>query len=212
MLRIVVRPLSQQALAGASTPTYAGQGECIPWVYYDTQSYTSAGTAGPIAYFQSVQSDKTLGNIDQGGQLPAGYYFQINSFQLDWFGLPSNQTAAAATTAPVGSGNDLFIIFFTARALFQFVISSKLYVQVPATYLHASGYPVVVTAGAYAAATQDQFVGNSYPDGDYYIGNNIVIPPQQAFNASLIFAGANAISATTNIRIGMAGALTRRVL
>lgn len=212
MLRITVRPLTQQQLAGSSTPTYAGQGECIPWVYFDSISYAAAGTAGPLAFFQSVQSDKTLGNIDQGGQLPAGYYFQINSYQLDWFGLPSNQTAAAATTAPVGSGNDLFILFYTARALFQFVISSKLYVQVPATYLHASGGPVVVLGGAFAAATQDQFVTNSYPDGDYYVGNNITIPPQQSFAASLIFAGANAISAATLIRIGMAGALTRRVL
>ncbi len=211
MLRIVVRPLSQAALAGASTPTYAGQGECIPWVYFDTQTYTSTGVTS-LTFFQTVQSDKTLGNIDQGGQLPAGYYLQINSFQCDWFGLPTNNTAAAATTAPVGSANDLYILFYTARAVFQFTISSKLYVQVPLTYLHESGGPVVVTQGVYVSPTQVQFVNNAYPDGDYYIGNNIVIPPQQAFNASIIFAGSNAISVTTNIRIGMAGALTRRVL
>lgn len=212
-LRIVVQALPQAALALKSTPIQSAQGETIPWVYYDTQNYPAAGTVSVLNYFQVVQSDKTLGNLDQGGQLPAGYFLQINSFQFDPLQVPAIAAAGAAGTTLAGPGNDLAIIFSTARALYQFQISSKLYVQVPLTYLHASGYPVAVLAGAFTATTQAQFVGNSFPDGDYYIGNNVIIPPQQAFVANITFAGApNAINAATLLRIGMAGSLTRRVL
>jgi hypothetical protein len=212
-LRIVVQALPQAVLVGRSTPLFSAQGETIPWVFYDTINYPAAGTVSNLNYFQTVQSDKTLGNLDQGGQLPAGFFHQINSFQFDPLSVPAIAAAGAAGTTLAGPAQDLAILFSTARALFQFTISSKLYVQVPLTYLHASGYPVAVLAGAFTAATQAQFVGNSFPDGDYYIGNNIIIPPQQAFLASIIFAGApNAINVATLLRIGMPGALTRRVL
>lgn len=212
-LRIVVQALPQAVLSGLSVPTQSAQGETIPWVFYDTQLYAAAGTVSNLNYFQTVQTDQTLGNLNQAGQLPAGFYHQINSFQFDPLQIPAIAAAGAAASLLAGPASDLSILFSTARANFQFTISSKLYVQVPLTYLHASGYVVPVLAGAFTATTQAQFAANSYPDGDYYIGNNIIIPSQQAFLGSIIFAGApNAINAATNLRIGMAGALTRRVL
>lgn len=213
MLRIDARAKTRSELDLATNPTNARQPESIPYVYFDTQSYPAAGQGGPLTFFASTQTDKSLGNLEQAGTIPDPYYFEIVAFNLDFLALPLIQTAGAAASAATGVGNDLSLIFNSARAFFTFTLAGKEYLRVPATYLHCSGGPITFNAGAFTATTQLQFTNNSFPDGGFYIDKKIILPPKQAFSAALNFqATLVPISVATNIRIGMAGVLHRRVL
>ena len=213
MLRIDARAKTRAELDLITNPTNARQPESIPYVYFDTQSYPAAGTGAPLNFFLTTQTDKSLGNLEQSGTIPDPYYFEIVAFNLDFLGIPLAQTAGAALAASPGTGNDLSLILFSARAFFTFTLAGKEYIRIPATYLHASGGPIIFTAGAFAAATEIQFTNNSFPDGGFYIDKKIILPPKQSFSCALNFqATLVPISVATNIRISMAGVLHRRVL
>lgn len=199
-LKFPVRPKNYAEMQMLSNPQSAGQPEAIPFTYYDTQSLASNWTTA--SFFATPQVDKTLGNIEQGGQMPADTYFQIWSFNLDFL-IP----AVDAT----GNGiNDILQILYGARATMQFTIASKTYGPVPATFLHASGGVRATFAQAGTTDGATIYGQNEGPDGGWWTDGAVVLTPGQSFSVQL-FGVAAALTASRYARITMAGVKYRPV-
>jgi hypothetical protein len=206
MLRIQAVGKSRADLDRQANPQNANQPEAIPWVYYDTQNIATA-IAGPIAFFAQTQADKTLSNLEQAGTIPDPFYFEVEAFNCDFLVDPS-----LTATAVGGIIGDITELLYTQRAVFVFTFAGKEYLRIPLTYLHCSGGPNGVMSGTFAAPLIAEFAVNSYPDGGFYVGKRMTIPPKQSFSAQIQLAGATTLATTVPVRIGMAGVLHRRVL
>ena len=90
-MKIRVVPRSLATLKQLSNPNGASN-ESIPWVFYDTQSYAQAG-AQSLVFFQSPSGDKTISNMETGGQFSDPQYFEVQYMGLDFLlAGPSNVT------------------------------------------------------------------------------------------------------------------------
>lgn len=202
-LKFPVRPVGFSTVQALSQPASASQPEVIPWVYYDTQTLQSNWTRA--SFFATPQNDQTLGNIEQGGTIPADTFFQIWSFNLDFL---ISAAAAAATPEVV---NDLAQILFGARATLNLTIANKNYGPVPLSYLHASGGLRVTIANSNATATNVvNFAQNDQADGGYWVDGAIILPPNQSFTVTLTGVAA-ALTASRQVRLSMAGVKYRPV-
>jgi hypothetical protein len=107
---------------------------------------------------------------------------------------------------------DLAEILYAQRAVFVLTFAGKEYLRIPLTYLHSSGGPLGVVSANLTAPLIYEFANNSFPDGGFYIGKKITIPPKQSFQSQIQLAGAPTMVATRKFRVSMAGVLHRRVL
>ena len=208
MLRIQAVAKSAEELRKITNPNDASQPESIPWVYYDTQNFTTASTQS-ISFFATTNADRTITNLEQAGTIPDPFYFEIEAFNLDYMVRPS----AGGNTA-TGTLDDLAQFLFTSRATLEFSIAGKLYQRTPVTYLHASGGPSSpAVAATLTAPNLISFALNGIVDGGFYIGKKIVLPPKQSFQAQIILGAASTlVTSPAPLRLSMAGVLHRRVL
>jgi hypothetical protein len=209
-LRMPTVPLTQDDLNRLANPASASDGETFNHIYYDTQSYPSGGT-GSLTFFSTTNTDKTMCNLDQAGQLAAGYYHKIMAFTLDPLDTGTNFTATTTGVRNTGIANDLNTLFNVARATITFYLQSKPYGPWPLAALHGLGGINVYAAGAYAATTQTQYANNSFPDGEFWQDGGLIISPQMSFYAVLNFAASPTITTTLNLRLSMPGNLTRPI-
>lgn len=200
-LKFPVRPVGFGDVRALSMPASSGQPEVIPWVYYDTQDFVSNWTR--VSFFSTPQNDQTLGNIEQGGTIPADTYFQIWSFNLDFL------VAATETGAATNIVNDLAQILYGSRAILNLTIANKNYGPLPLTFLHSSGGIRAVIANP-PAATLVNFAQTEVPDGGYWVDGAIILPPNQSFTLTITGVAA-ALSATRKLRLSMAGVKYRPV-
>lgn len=208
MLRIQAVAKSAEELRKITNPNDASQPESIPWVYYDTQDFATAST-NSVSFFAVTSADRTISNLEQAGTIPDPFYFEIEAFNLDFFNKP---VANAANTA-VGALDDLAEFLYTARATLEFSIAGKIYLRLPATYLHASGGPQAVMTGTMTAPNLVSFALNGIVDGGFYVGKKIVLPPKQSFSVQIVLGAAPTFNVTPRrFRLNMAGVLHRRVL
>lgn len=196
------------------TPLFAEQGEVIPWTWFDTQTYTSAAST-QLDFFQTVQSDKTLGNMQAAGQMPNPMYFDIYHLGFQFNLAPSVVAAGAALTQP-GAVNDAHGLSLGAVSLQiaqKSYWESKIFMCPSGSFLVAS----MAAAGPAGGATQVQIKEYAQNAGDPRKRNNfwggITIPPNQNFlvrcnwSAALTLQGGN-----TGIVCQLDGYLYRRVL
>lgn len=194
-------------LASQTRPTDTRLPEAMPYVLYDTQTYPAAGIAH-LDFFQAVQGDKTLGNIEVAGTLAAPQFFDIWSIKLDILSTPS---ATIADTA-AGIVNDAELILKAARATWTITLASKTLGPIPATYLGASG---IIRAGfdtgrAAAAGAIIQQLGG-IDNGGFPINGAVTLPPAQRFGFGMDFVPAQAVSGNTLLRVSFHGILYRKV-
>lgn len=206
-MRVVAR--TRPALARSANPVSAKEPEALPWVLFDTQAWTSTTTITQT-YFQAVQGDKTLGNMEGPGQLPDPQYFEIHYIGCDFL-LTPNSVASVAVAGPL---NDIAQFLFAQRGTFLFDISNKKVGPFPMSFLHGSGGPTGYLAITNAASAQkNEFANNGIFDGGFCVGGAILIPPKVGFDIILTLTAAATLQTTPlNVRIWMAGALYRRVL
>ena len=76
MPKIRVVPRTKQQLVAMAVPESANQPEALPWYIYDTQVYVSGATVR-LQFFQNVNVNKALSNVEGGGQLPDPQFFEI---------------------------------------------------------------------------------------------------------------------------------------
>ena len=206
---------TKEELQQSITPLFASQGEVIPWNWFDTATYVS-GTTTQLDFFQTVQTDKTRGNMQAAGQIPMPMYFDLYHISY-YLALPPSAVAIAATLTPAtGALNDahgliLGSVLFTIAQKSYF--ESKIY-MCPAG---AGTNPFVAIAGTFAATNLQayQFAQNGLNDprarNNFWGG--ITVPHNQNFlvrsnwSAALTLANGN-----TDIAVTLDGYLYRRVL
>lgn len=202
-LMISVRPRTLAELTNIAFPAQANQPECIPWVWFDQENITS--TTSNQTFFATIQTDPTLGNIQQPNTISSDQWWQIFGFTLDYNAGASQNSNAAAQQL-----DDLLIIQETCRTVFLFTIGQKQYVNVPITFLHASGGVQTFVAGTPASNALFNYAQNYAADGGYYVDGALVVPPRQTFSATTVGV-ATTLTSTRGVRISMHGVLYRGV-
>lgn len=200
-------------LDAMANPVYANQPEVIPWQLYDTQSVATASSA-PAVFFQTINADKTMSNMEGPGQLPDPQYLIVHYVACDILQIPTSDVAVAGTSN-AGLQN-VENILKTTRATFEFNMSNKRYGPFSLTTTAATGGATFngYAVGTLAAGVTSGVVNNGIPgSGGYPFSGALVIPPKIGFDVTIRF-GANTtlIAGPLNVRISLVGALYRRVL
>jgi hypothetical protein len=206
---------TREELMASVTPLFATQGEVVPWIWFDSNSYVS-GTTTQLDFFQTVQTDKTRGNMQAAGQIPAPMFFDI--YHLSYYlALPPSALAIAATLTPsTGALNDAHALVI---GTVSFQIAQKSYFESKIFMCPSGGglNPFTAVYGTLAApaAQAIQFAQNGFPDprarNNFWGG--LTIPHNQNFlvrsnwTAALSLANGN-----TDIIVYADGYLYRRVL
>jgi len=201
--RFPVDPRGYARLAELSLPASAAAPEAIPFAYFDTQTLATNWTSA--SFFATPQVDKTLGNIEQGGTIPADTYFQLYSVNLDFLIASSLADNAAAQIV-----NDVAQIMFGARATFNLNIEGKTYGPIPATCLHGTGGVKQFVAGTPATNFLYNYAGNIAPDGGWWADGAIILRPNASFSVQLLGTAA-ALVASRQVGITMQGVKYRVV-
>lgn len=205
MLRIQAVPRTYAQLQRRANAVAADQPEAIPYIIFDTQTYTDNSTT-QLTFFQTVQTDKTLGNLDQAGTLPSPNFFEIEGIHLDFL----NVNGAGAT--PVGPLNDILLLQNTGRGTLIFSISGKEYLRMPITAAHPLGGAVGTIAGTTTANTMEQYALGGPVDGGFYVGKSLILQPSQSFSAQIQWAAAQNLTGNVSLRLSLSGVMHRRVL
>lgn len=202
--------LTSGQLAAAANPQLANQPEAIPWILYDTQNYVSATTTS-LSFFAATNNDKTMSNMESSGQLPDPQYLVCHYVTCDILALPQGTAGHAAAAA--GPMNDIDLLLKNGRATFTLQMSNKNYGPFPLAACHSLGGATGTGWGTLTAEANVAVGNNGIPgSGGFPFLGAIVIPPKVGFGVTLNFAAAQTLSGNTNIRIGLAGVLYRRVL
>ena len=206
---------TKDELAQSITPLFASQGEVIPWVWFDTNTYTSATTT-QMDNFQTVPTDRTLGNMQAAGQIPAPMYYDLYHLSTYLNVAPSALAIAATLTPLTGAVVDVHNLIIGAVSL---QIAQKVYFE-GKIYMCPSGGGVNPFFAAYGTLTAPQgqavqFGQNGVPDprarNNFWGG--ITIPHNQNFLVRYNWSAALTLaSGNTAITTYVDGYLYRRVL
>jgi hypothetical protein len=200
--------LPRQAVAARATPPSGQSQEAIWHCLYDTQTFTSASSTR-LLFFTSPAAggDRTLSNMDVGGQLSSPQSLQIHNICLDAW--PAVGVSTSATNA--GNLNDLFLLLFIGRPMWTLTISSKAYGPYPLSTLHGTGGPSGNVGTAIATPGSMQFARNEPSTGWNYLGR-IIIPEQVSFQIEVVWAATQTLTANWLLRMSLMGVLNRRVI
>lgn len=212
MMQWPVTPKSFKALQEeANPPSGQGVSEAIPWVWFDTLTYTS-GTTTQLRFFQSTRATTQLSNMPLSGQIQAPQFFEPWFLGLDVLS-PPQATALSAWldvwqillgTGTAGQGGP------TATLL----LSQKEYLVLPVSYMHGSGGPTGFgwSEASNAATGGAEYANNSIPDGGFPIAGALTIPPTVSFGVVIDWPAALTLSADRDLRLNLVGTLHRKVL
>jgi hypothetical protein len=196
--------VSRATMRKLSTPISGDSPEAIWHQLYDTQDYTSAATT-TLTFFANPNADRTLTNMDTGGQLTDPQYLSVYDVTCDFL---TQNTSDAASVA--GELNDLSLLLLVGRPTWTLTLSDKNYGPYNLTGLHGTGGPVGgISVGTNAVAAQ--WANNALGPGWNYKGS-IIIPPKTSFRVTVNWAAAQTLNATPcKIRLSLFGILSRAV-
>ncbi len=197
-LRAMVSP---QSVAG-------GNLQAIPYVLFDTQAYTSAATT-VLNFFQTVPADQTLGNMNAGGQLPVDTWMEI-----EWMFITPIIPAESVATGLIGAWGDMSALMVTGRPTHTLTIQDKDYGILPASFYGQEGGMTGFGFNDAAAGTiHQQYANHSYGMG-FWVGGQIILPPQAGFNARIRWNTAVTLPSGANplVRLSYLGTLHRPIL
>jgi hypothetical protein len=207
-------PYTFQQLLQKVTPKSAAQPELEPAVMFDTQIYTSASTT-LLTFFNGGQTDASLSNVPNGGNLPQPQYFEIQRVFCEVLGRPT-VSAAAATIPAAGSIDDVGQLIVSGRGYATFTLSSKAFPSIPLSFLGSpggvdSGVMGVLSGTTVAAASQVKEYGHNAGNGGFPVNGQWIIPPAQSFSAVIQWPAALTLTGNLYIRLSLLGNLYRRV-
>lgn len=206
---------TREELAQSITPLFASQGEVIPWIWFDTNLYTS-GTTTQMDNFQSVPTDRSRGNMQAAGQIPAPMYYDVYHLST-YIDIDPTALAIAATLTPLtGAAVDVSNLILGSVS---FSIAQKVYFEAKIFMCPAGGGNNAYFA-AYGTLTAPQgqaitFGQNGFPDprarNNFWGG--ITIPHNQNFLVRYNWSAALTLaSGNSDIVTYLDGYLYRRVL
>lgn len=204
--------LARDELDALSNPAFANQPEVVPWQLYDTQAITTAVNA-PAVFFQTINADKTMSNMEGPGQLPEPQYLVVHYVACDILQIPTATALAGEPNAALANVENLLK---TVRGTLEFNMSNKRYGPFSLTMTAATGGATFSGYGYGTAAngTSTGVVNNGIPgSGGYPFAGALIIPPKIGFDVTIRFGAApTLVGGPINIRISLVGALYRRVL
>jgi hypothetical protein len=204
-------PMNRAQINALIDPTSGNQNEVIPYCLYDTQNIANTN-AGPFVFYQAIQSDKTLSNMEGAAQLPDPQVLIVSYCAVDLM-----QPAFAAPTTAIGNPmSDLYEILFNQRTTFTLTIANKKYGPFPLSTCHGTGGVIANAFAEGATAAGQAIVGaqNGYGgSGGYWFGGAVIIPPKVGWDVTLTLksGGTAALTTTTAVRFCLFGTLYRRV-
>lgn len=204
-----IQPKSTATLTSETTPSSGTDLEAVPWDLFDTNitAFANAAVSLNVAFYQVVQADPTLGNMQMPGALPAPQWMEPAALAVDILSVPS--TGAALQ----GALSDHANILKTCRAVFNAKVSQKDYGTFPLMLAHSIGGEIGFISSTVATSSQ-QYANNGIADGGWWLDGAIIIPSQQNFIVSIL-TSATALTlqlTPTPVRVNLWGALHRRVL
>lgn len=207
MPKIRVVPRTKQQLVAMAVPESANQPEALPWYIYDTQTYVS-GTTVRLQFFQNVNVNKALSNVEGGGQFPDPQFFEIHYFALD---IKQQVQSLGALTA-AGPLDDVQQLVLNSGGYFKFEQSNKIYGPFPLTVLHCTGGVTGFGWGTFVAPQSKEYANNGVMDGGMCVAGAVVIPPKVNYSITMEWPTALTLTGDTALRMSMFGVLHRRVL
>ncbi len=210
-----VKAKSFSELRRGITPLIPGQPEMIPWVWFDTVSYTSGSTT-TLTMFSTVQTDKVLGNMEAAGQIPSPMFFDLYHLGLHFHIAPSVTNTASATGVNTGAINDSYLL---STGEIEIVVAQKTYFK-DKIYACPSGAGIIGSFGAAGTYTaQASSLWQSGVNGWPTLRNRnnfwgmLTIPHNQTFSVILNWTSALTLAGgNTSISCRLDGFLYRRVL
>ncbi len=205
--RIVNRTKDQLREMITPKSVVGGNLQAIPYVLFDTQTYVS-GTTVDLPFFQEVQQDQTRSNLTSGAQLPIDEWLEIEWMFISPIISPSLTDAAAS------AWEDMNALMWRGRPTHTLTIQNKDYGILPSSFFQSeggiSGYAI---SQASTSTTPHEYAnwGQGY---GYWVGGQIVLPPQAGFNTRMRWNAAVTIPSGQNIdiRISYLGTLHRPIL
>lgn len=197
-------------------PMLPGEPERIPWTWFDSATYTS-GTTTQLDFFQTLQTDRVLGNMQAAGQIPAPMYFDLHHLGI-YFQLRPSGVADAAPVAAIQTGAlDDAVQLLNGSVLFQIAQKDYWSGKISQCPPGLGGWGIIAPTGSSAATTIDttEHGTNGFPDlrnrnnfwGDLTIPHNQNFLVRLNWTAALTLQGGN-----TTIVAFLDGYLYRRVL
>jgi hypothetical protein len=200
------RAKSRQQIQNAVTPASGKAQESIWHCLYDTQAFVSATTIRQT-FFQTLNVDSTLSNMEAGGQLASPQSFEVHNICVDLLPVAGVSTSASN----VGNADDMARILFAIRPVWTLTISQKSYGPYPLTALHGTGGVQAFFGTAIATPGSLQYGRNDPSPGWNYYGR-IIIPEQVGFKIDVVYAATAVVTASINVRVAMFGVLNRRIV
>lgn len=216
-MKIKVVPRVRRQLTGLATPTDPSQPEALPWVLFSTRSYVSATTTR-LTFFDSVEGDKSLSNMESAGNLPDPQFFDIQYFGFDVMIRPTVSNVASATAVATGALDDIQQLVLQGRGFWTLNMSNKRYGPFPLSFCHASGGATGFLGGwgTYTAQAHSvkEYANNGIFDGGWCIpSGSLIIPPKVGWDVTIEWPAALTLaSGNSNVRFWLGGTLYRRVL
>ncbi len=197
-------------------PMLPGEPERIPWQWFDTATYTS-GTTTQLDFFQTVQTDRVLGNMQAAGQIPAPMYFDLHHIGV-FFNLRPSGVADAAPVAAIQVGT-LDDIQQLLLGVIRLDVAQKTYweAKIGQCPPGIGAFGGVMPTGSSAATTIDvtSWGTNGIPDlrNRNNFWGDLTLPHNQNFLVRMNWtAGLTLQSTPTTIVVNLDGYLYRRVL
>lgn len=201
-------PKSYAELRRASRP---GGGRSVGPEYYaaplyDTQTYLDASST-ELTFFGANQTNKTLGNLPQGGYLPEGQFFAIDHITVDMW--PDAGWATTAAGGVTGIANDVGLLLYQGRPVWTLTLNQKPYGPYPLIQAGGSGGVAAFGYGTFTAEESIQFGANMV--GCQHIGQTLIIPPSINWSITVQWAAAQDLTDDYRIRFGLQGVQYRPV-
>jgi hypothetical protein len=207
MIGSAIQPLDRETLDFLANPQSNAGGESIPYILYDTQTFTTAVTT-EMQFFRAAVNDDTLSNMQAGGTLPDPYYFQLFNLGFDIL-----QDASTAAGDKVGVLDNIQKLMLVGKSIFTLSISDKSYGPYPLSFLHTSGGAAGTGYGSFTAEESIQVGNNSFPDGGWNWSGSVIIPPRVNFGVKVRWQAVQAVvGGPIPCRFWISGILHRRVL
>ena len=206
--RIVNRTKDQLREMVTPKSVVGGNLQAIPYVLFDTQTYVSGATID-LPFFQEVQADQTRSNLTSGAQLPIDEWLEI-----EWMFI-SPIVPATNTDAIGASWRIMDALMWTGRPTHTLTIQNKDYGILPASFFQSEGGISGYGYNQASVATTVLEYANWGPQGaGYWVGGQIVLPPQAGFNTRMRWNAPVAIPGGGNIdiRVSYLGTLHRPIL
>lgn len=182
------------------------QSQIINWVWYDTQVYVSAATVR-LAFFQTLQPTRNLGNMEIAGVLAHPKAFIIRAIRVYF-----KQTTILGTTAATAASDIALLVNNGSVAL---EVGNKNYgIWQPHMLPAGAGvYTEMTGAGGEAANEFVTYGQNGIPDSRaiYSLTQPLMIEPQINFNVTMEWPAAQTLTGNLSVEVMLDGELLRPV-